>query len=143
MDNLDPTASVWGTSDLVSTGTEIYPHVSQAQIANNTGYNFYRPFLAATISDEQPSAQGGTLSVSYTDYAYLFAGTYNTFIASSTYHTAFTIDGTALGTASNERLQGSEWSGTQGWHAFALDGSNLDPTDTGAFSAQVWLQQTS
>ena len=43
MDNLAVTTSTFGTSDIVSTGTEYYPHVSQAQIANNTGYNYHTP----------------------------------------------------------------------------------------------------
>ena len=85
MDNLAVTTATFGTSDLVSTGTEIYPHVSQAQIANNTGYIYYRP---QCVCDQVTGASNGT----EWQQVHILAGTYQAYARGS-----FTVMGTNTG----------------------------------------------
>ena len=76
MDNLAVTTATFGTSDLVSTGTEYYPHVSQAQVANNTGWIYYRP---QHVCDQVTNASDGTEA----QQIYVLAGTYQAYARGS------------------------------------------------------------
>ena len=69
MDNLVPSTSTWGTSDLLATGTEYYPSTSQAQLVNNIGFLQYIP---KTIFS-------GILGDNLTYYTYIPKGTYTAF----------------------------------------------------------------
>ena len=119
MDNLAVTTATFGTDAVVATGTEYYPHVSQAQIANNTGFNFYRPILISTTSNTLISTNPED------EYpAYLLGGTYTAYCGGwvSDYDAKAYIDGSCIGTmeagtaAGMSYANGSTWAGTTGWH---------------------------
>lgn len=115
MDNLVVTTATFGTSDLVSTGTEFYPHVSQAQVAQNTGFNYYLPkYLVRDADGHTVSAQGTGTDVG--DQFYLGIGKFAIYgriwTSGSNINPAgtakFAIDGTTL----VEYASGADWAGT-------------------------------
>ncbi|MCK5018897.1 MAG: hypothetical protein KAS32_17680 [Candidatus Peribacteraceae bacterium] len=82
MDNLDVTTSPFGTDSIVSSGTEFYPHVSQAQVANNTGFNYYCPRFVCPQLEECGTDNGGTKSRDVRGL--ILAGTYTAYAVVAT-----------------------------------------------------------
>jgi len=132
MDNLDVTSSQFGTDSLVATGTEYYPSDSQAQIVNNTGYNYHYPHrLVSFYSSPQTVAGSSSNGTKVSNKGYSLAA--SCLVQCRLYHIAtgaeftsgtvtFSIDGTLLYT----HAASSIWAGTtaefEGTISLATDG---------------------
>ena len=104
MDNLAVTIATFGTDSLVATGTEYLPATTQAQVANNTGWLYYRP---QHVCDQGTDVAGGTES----QCTYMLAGTYQAYTRGSSHvdvagTTSIFLDGTLLAT---DTTAGANW----------------------------------
>jgi hypothetical protein len=74
--DVNVTTASWGTENLKKATGEIYDKTAQNQIADNTGFNLYRPELAC---EQMVTADDN----SFTQYTYMSAGTYQAYAIGS------------------------------------------------------------
>jgi len=74
MQDLDPTTAIFGTSSLVGETDDVFPSVTQGQISDNTGFNWYS-IECMGMQPEPIEVEGvnGTVSLR----TYLSIGTYD------------------------------------------------------------------
>jgi len=124
--NLNPATATFGTSNLVGETNDIFPATTWAQMAHNTGFNWYTVRHLITQTQEITRTPGNETEQ---NQVYMAAGTYAVYVSSY-----FDLENgaTAQGTI---RLQGEDIITQSGVYADWIYGSATIIVDTGGWVA--------